>query len=231
MIKTEQLEDNHLFDYIVSFWFGPRRSKPHTELLREYKYTFLEAHCRFLENTLPINNVYFVVNGDCDYNKVMQVIHGFSIDYPIQCINRDNVGFSYGAWQAGLSIALENQVPQYAFLCEDDYIPVVPYFYKPFYNKFDRNTVYVASLFKANHAAISNGFIDYSKINKNRIFTLDGSNNSYGKAEQNQKRFLSHYRRYNVKDVKEHKQPFYDANVDKVLYYGGKCETLIEPIL
>ena len=222
-------QDNHLFDYIISCWFGFRRSGIHTNITNNYKYHFIEKHLEFLENDLPINNVYFVVNGDCDYNKVMQVIRGFSVNYPIEVIVRENRDYSYGAWDRAIRHALQdNTVAQYGFLCEDDYIPATKHFYKPFYNKFTDDVGYVTSWFENKHCAISNGFIKYEKLNKEQPFTLTNAD-TYQAAERNQKYFLKQYD-WQIEDVSEHELPFYDKNVG-LLKYGGDKEVLIEPIL
>lgn len=201
------------FDYIVALWFGDRRKSPPKD-----KYYFLKQHCSFLENTLPITRVIFVINGACDYDEVMQIIREYNIIHECIVLERENKDYSYGAWMRGLQHGLQEGAPEYAFLCEDDYVPTTNKFYEPFLSKFNSQVGYVTSLFKDKHCAISNGFIDYAKIEPHRIFTLTNADR-YNQAERNQVNFLKHYK-WEIRDISECCVPFYDHSVKSIIEYG-----------
>lgn len=241
-----------MFDYIVCFYFGQRRTVLTKSLLKHDKYGFVKRHIDFLEKLTKkniLNDVIFVINdsNDIDYNVVSSLLAKSKIKkYDI--IGRTNIDYSYGAWNDAL-IKNINSKAKYALLLEDDYIPTSLNFYKHFFKKFDNNTAYVCQYYANHgqlgmHAAISNGFIDYEKCRtvyqqKQKIFELidQETSNNYkgGTAEKNQINFLkilTNEFQYSAKDItEENYSVFLDSNSVIKVYGNINGNVLIGPIL
>jgi hypothetical protein len=200
------------FDYVVNFWFGPRSTKkrykydPKSKTAKQlalvygqwyqqvHHYYLVNAHCKFIKNNNidNLNKVYFVINeweeqdNSKVYYEVLEVVKWYGLEGKIKVIFHDNTNHSYGAWNKGIKQLIEDgSKSDYAFLCEDDYLPVDEEFYKPFFFKFDKdksnNVGYIAqhiddvkyhrNVYKKGvgsinthhtqkHAAVSNGFLN-----------------------------------------------------------------------
>jgi RimJ/RimL family protein N-acetyltransferase len=246
-----------MFDYIVCFYFGNRRTSLTNFLLHHNRYGFVKRHIDFLEkltNTDKLNTVIFVVNGKSDADeKIIKSMLSKSKLNNYKVIMRDNVDYSYGAWNEAIIHNLNSEA-EYAFLLEDDYIPANIDFYKYFLELFDENTAYVCQYYGNHgklgmHAAISNGFIDYKKCRvvyeqKQTIFKLIASEHSKdyvnSSAEKNQISFLDHCTKdltYIAKDItKEHYSLFLefirDTTDSKIKAYGNTLgNLLVTPIM
>lgn len=209
-----------MIDYIVCFYFGKRRTQLTNLLLQDNKYGFLKRHIDFLEKfqqTKELNKAIFVINGpsESEIRMVKNILSKSKIkNYSI--IDRNNIDYSYGAWNQAIIENIKSKAP-YAFLTEDDYIPAYNEFHRYFLKEFDENTAYVCQYYDLEcpnkHAAISNGLISYEKCRvvyhkKGTIFKLIGSQNSkeyeIDTAERNQVYFLQHITDefgFNVKDI------------------------------
>ena len=166
-----------------------------------HHYYLVNQHCKFLKRNKidNLNKIIFVINADDEMcvreivkirKEVDEVIKWYDLQDKIKVITHDNTNHSYGAWNIGLKYLIrENQLStgapffyhkpssDYAFLCEDDYIPTDKNFFKPFFKVLEDDKVgYVAqhvddivvlidtrnSKTKKSsyrHAAVSNGFI------------------------------------------------------------------------
>jgi hypothetical protein len=233
-----------MFDYIVAFYFGSRRTPATRDAISTDTYSLVKTHLSFLSESRPegLNRVMLVVNqenpesGTLHCSEIAKLVEQTQLDdLEVLIVARDNNDFSYGAWQDALLIGMDNN-PTYAFLCEDDYIPCTSTFARGFLDRFDDRTAYVCSLYRDNHAAISNGFISYEKCRDayqrfGTIFALIGATN-YTTAECNQINFLSILQRdYLVHDVtQQFNTHFLDWRNEIVIYGDAESETLIKPI-
>jgi len=245
-----------MFDYIVCFYFGNRRM-PLTNLLSKGdRYGFVKRHIEFLDkikNTSEINRIIFAINGisDKDEKMIKRLLSESNLsNYKV--IFRDNIDYSYGAWNHALIDNLDSE-SRYAFLIEDDYIPSSTKFHEHFIKMFDDHTAYVCQYYdtinKIKHAGISNGFIDYYKCREvyekhKNIFKLVSSTDSKdyiaGSAETNQVLFLDYFTKefgYGIKDITEENYSLY-LHINKgqpssvVKLYGNEDGLrLITPIL
>ena len=247
------------YDYIAAFYLGERRNQLYKDLPYTDKYFLVEKHLKFISDTLKdskaLNKVYFIVNENQVenflpvYKDIYALIKKYNLEELVDCDVRVNNGFSYGAWEHVLLKNIKRPTPEYAFLCEDDYIPTVKDFHIPFFNQLkDKDTGFVATLYwdhyKPPHAAISNGFIHYStckQINTrySRIFDLnDNRNSGYGQGVDNQVTFLNLIAStgFKIKDIsKECHIPFLEVgNISgkpSIKYYGNSDgEVVLSPI-
>ena len=232
-----------MFDYIVCFYFGERRVRTTNSLLLSDRYFFVKKHLEFIKNNETvlndINNVILVINNsnDDDLESVTNIKNEYPFSDKITIIGRDNSNYSYGGWNESLIHQINLNTPSsHAFLCEDDYIPCNDNFHKKFIEFFNSDVIYVCQLFMNNHAAISNGFINYEIIknhynNTKELFVLN-NNSDYGNAERNQVNFLNNFRNYKCVDICEKYYSRFLCAIEEIIIYGNKNgEELIKPIL
>lgn len=245
------------YDYIVSFYLLERRSAHYSNNTKNDMFFLLKRHLNFLSrSSFPnLNKIYLVFNIDYvdrfDQKQVTDITDNYPLD--INLIFRENKGLSYGAWNHALIENISKGTSsQYAFLCEDDYIPTTSEFHKPFFKQFkkNKNVGYVAQLLmkfgssEKIHAAISNGFISYKIAQKvynkhNQLFDIwDDSPKEraiYNMGVHNQLFFLDLLigDGYDLEDIAEECcQPFYELRVEGVELYGNpEGPVVIEPIL
>jgi len=237
------------FDYIVAFYLGPRRSVFYTQMTTKDKFFLVKKHLGFLRKnykSMPLNKAYFIINEN-EFSKdlyfeILKFAENYGLSDIVDIDIRNNQGFSYGAWQHALTknVQQDLKVP-YAFLCEDDYVPVSGEFYKPFYDKLATlETGYVAEMVwenPARHAAISNGFIKYHVAKelydtKGQIFTLT-EGKDYHTGVFNQVHFTDLIQeKYTLSDISDnYKVPFYELSKEDLVYYGNlEGEIIIEPV-
>jgi hypothetical protein len=184
---------------IVASYFGERRGGlAGYELLHRLVHSFM-AHAMN-----DIKKVAFLINGTFDQDRVVRIIAPLvgSNRFEISVSQRDNIGMSYGAWNAGI-IAEINKKEGYThyFLLEDDYCVNCDNFVR-FY--LEKNSAFVASMTScvpSLHASISNGLLraDIAEaVYKvfDRVFFLKNCSSTepanYLTAEFNQVHFLDH---------------------------------------
>ncbi len=247
------------YDYVVAFYLGERRNKLYQDLPYTDKYLLVEKHLEFISNTLKnskvLNKVYFIVNENevenflPIYKDIYSLIKKYELEDLVDCDIKPNSGFSYGAWEHVLLKNIKRSVPEYAFLCEDDYIPTIEDFHTPFYNQLKgKNTGFVATLYwpkyKPPHAAISNGFIKYDTCKLihtrySRIFDINSNRTvGYGEGVDNQVTFLNLITAtgFDVLDISEECSiPFLEVgNISgkpSIKYYGNSDgKVVVEPI-
>lgn len=231
-----------MFDYIVCFYFGKRRVKTTNSLLLLDRYFFVKKHLDFIKNNETvlndINNVIFVINdsNDEDLESVKNIKNEYPFSDKIIIIGRDNSNYSYGGWNESLIHQINLNTPSsHAFLCEDDYVPCDENFHKKFIEFFNPDIIYVCQLYINNHAAISNGFIDYNKIKKyykdnKKLFVLY-NNNDYRGAEINQIKFLNNFKNFKCIDITDKYHSKFLKFDNSVVTYGNETgKELIKPI-
>lgn len=247
------------FDYIVAFYLGNRRSTFYNTLGKENKLFLIQQHIKYLQ-TQPegLNNIYFVFNTDGSTSHLSEEVETYIKTFPldINVIFRNNINFSYGAWEEVIIENINNSTTSdYAFLIEDDYIPTSLDSIKPFIEKMqkDENIGYVAQLVSSNasaktrndgnihhHAAISNGLVNYSAAKDaldkySSVFKLNPSKRDYDGGIWNQVHFLNYiitsdYLLLGMED--KYLQPFYELRLEDIIFYGNKKgKILITPIL
>jgi hypothetical protein len=238
------LEPRYDFDYIVCFYFGKRRGEITNQLLNIDRYIFVKRHLEFLLNNKTVIddvvNIIFVISNcnDIDYNNVSDIVNSTILKDKIIVINKNNDNYSYGAWNTGLITRINENI-KYAFLCEDDYVPINPDFHKIFINYFKKDVVYVCQLYREDHASISNGFICYDKCKESYklhgnplklVKTLNGDT-TYNEAIKDQINFLGYYKQYRKLDIcDKYYSDFY--NVNSIVRYGNtNGSQIIKPIM
>lgn len=157
--------------YVVACWFDARRNPQ--EGMQEDPLFNIKQHVEAL-NTLKhsIEATVFVFNNDGTeaFPWVLRSAQAYireNLKTNFYMIEHDNVGISYGAWEAGMQFLGRNF--DYTILLEDDYVPILNNFDRAFIDigKDDPNVFYVCQLDSLNfkqalphrHAAISNGVI------------------------------------------------------------------------
>jgi hypothetical protein len=163
-----------MINYIVACYMGNRRQQNVDPL------AYVKNHIKWLEITKEIDNAIFVFN-DASYIKhnrqeeAVELVIEAGHDYII----RDNINFSYGAWEEGIKSIIKEDKYNYSFLIEDDYIPSQEILIDPFIKRFkygELNNIeigFVACFYDTlisdpnhtpSHAAISNGLISHTAI-------------------------------------------------------------------
>ena len=137
--------------YIVCFFLGERRNA----LAEQDPLVLVNKHIEFL-SSLPKNSkikkAIFVVNCDnTDYpDKIRDTLFNLCKqrmkNIPIEILIRDNVDFSYGAWNDAVAGEIQNKNnADYYFLIEDDYLPTTKDFYNAYLTFMKNKVKYVAS--------------------------------------------------------------------------------------
>lgn len=173
--------------YIVAIWGD--RENDRGELALSY---ILEAHIKALlqNNNESLSEILFVINtlnisvlqDEVDTFVNSELYEKFSKLRETKFLIRHNLGFSYGAWEAGLKSLLGSDIT-HSLLIEDDYVPNYPEFLEAFSNKISSERAFVCQKFEAipnvapKHAAVSNGLISMEAVSVvyktyNQIFSI-----------------------------------------------------------
>lgn len=217
-------------NYIVAFYSGPRRHYGSTTPIMK----FAKEHVKFLSlSPNLITKATFVFNTYDDEleREVFEYLNTIKLPMEFELIKRPNSGMSYGGWNDVISKTISDF--DFSFTIEDDYIPNRLDFIEYFINELDDNTIFVASLYDRNHAAISNGLFVNSK-SYNPAFTITSDNSYANGAVQNQKYYLTKYTEsgYTIKDICDvGYTEFLDAGKNIMQYRNNKLPLLITPIL
>jgi hypothetical protein len=227
--------------YIVAFYLGPRDTLPVNDFLIEDRYHYVKKHIECLKKFCckDITKITFVVS---EYDKkidskVDEVVKKHKGSLPIEVFHRENIGFSYAAWNDVMMKSLNDKEDfDYCFLIEDDYIPNCDYFYTPFTDLFDDKTAFVCQVWNVNHPSVSNGVFSYNIAKKLKekygsIFKLVSDDDSYSGGVENQIHYIDYARqeKYYFTDVRKTSlQIFLDRN--HFVFFGNpKGEILIVP--
>lgn len=223
---------NNTLNYIIAFYLSDRMSRLYSDYTRKNKFYFLEKHIEFLNKGTDIDLVTFVFNVD-DFSVVDEIakkILTSNIQFKYEVVIRYNTGFSYGAWNEVINKNIKKF--DYYFISEDDYIPTIKNFYKPFIDKLSDNAPYVAFMTSEEikrHASFSIGVFKgdacckvYEKYNK--VFKIIETK-EYRDAYTNQIDFFDYFRDfdYTIENIiDEYKLPYMDSSKNSITYYGKK---------
>lgn len=225
-----------MINYIVALYFGSRLSPFCNSLLSKDPLFFFKRHIKFLK--------------ECDATKIEPtfVVSGI---YPTELreyesyyniLYRENIGFSYGAWNDAIKYNLSKNKYNHFFMIEDDYIPTNPNFYKPFIDRATLQTPLVCSKAGGSgdqviHPQISNGIIrsDVCKIiyeKYNDIFVFVGDD--YNSAYYTQINYINNLKTmgYDITDILDSYCSIFNvSNVNKNITFGNpELPTLLIPI-
>ena len=238
-----------MISYIVACYMGKRRQDKLSDI-HSTPLEYIKNHIKWLETADDVGKALFVFN-DASHikfskqNEAVKLVIKAGHDYII----RDNIDFSYGAWEEGIKRIIKDDKYNYSFLIEDDYIPSLPSMLKFYLEQMGDNIAFVASFYQHKtdaHAAISNGLISHkavketisegkeifqlyerSKLPPNVIDQTKRNNIKYPAAIHNQKKFLlnilSEPFNYKVTDItKKNYTKFYAAvGASSGLHYFG----------
>lgn len=226
-------------NYIVTVYLGPRRSKV-MKLVRQLNILYhVERHLEAIKtlNSGNIDRITFVINDYDEESTKMAVELIGNTELPIdkKVIVRENTGFSYAAWECALLDSLDGGF-DYAFLIEDDYVPINADFIRIFLNERKNDTfAFICQLWRNGHASISNGLFAYSAIEKlysKRKELLDTNKSifklhlgtTYDAAIFNQVHYLDYLKEIGLQfaDVtKVSNIPFLESDGDILKIYGN----------
>jgi hypothetical protein len=224
--------------YIIACYFGKRRvHDPYYEAdplhyLKQQVNALITLESDIAHVSIMINKS----SNDPSMSEVIDIISPLSNkQFNCNISFRENVGMSYGAWHEGIN-NLYNKNIKYAFLIEDDYIPVVDNFDDHFLAEMTgtENVKYVCSLYRWGHAAITNGLVDLDAVKEIGGIPYPQSS-AYGDVEQNgqvalSKAFEEH--EFIVLDISEKASvPFLDANGGIVNYGNQELARVISPVI
>ena len=219
-----------VINYIVSIYCGKRRAYD------IYPIKFIEEQIKFLlSKPKYIKYATFVFNQSNNLiveNSIKEKILNLDTNIKMKYISRPNLDFSYGAWETGLLHYIDNEEISHSFLIEDDYIPNRPDFLDFYLKKDSDNVSYVASLWRENHASISNGLIRQKKLKINKeghLFCLrrDGNNNYQSAGHFNQRNYLKFIEGKGVDMLDVGHNEYYEPIKNIYLKYGDTTQPLI----
>jgi hypothetical protein len=202
------------FNYLVSFYFGPRGNENYNARLRQNKFFFAEKHIEFLENYSEknIEKVIFVVNltpkdsQEEITNFFAENSSKISDEIEFDLIFRDNYGFSYAAWNEGIidDLQKESGEAEYYMCLEEDYMLKTDTSILPIIERCNEVTSYVACSAVVNHpdypdhASFSEGM--FYKESCRKVYEEKGSpfyiingNNDYPHAWKIQETFYKNF--------------------------------------
>jgi hypothetical protein len=235
--------------YIVNLYFGERRSFP-----MEYEkdnLLFLKRHLHQLKILKhDISLAVFVINKTKASSEIEKKAQELIIEFKkieTDIVLRDNVNGSYGGWEEGLK--KHSKEFDYAFLIEDDHVPVADNFEKKFQEYLGQEKKFYACQFWDEtgqfylgrpHAAISNGLIDCAVFRTKGRFKLEQpmrvgriSRKYYHLLERNQGEFLNDFCDDGWRVVGLHdkyKSIFVSADSTIIAHGNKDGEELIRPI-
>ena len=244
------------FNYLVSFYFGPRGNENYNARLKDNKFFFAEKHIEFLENYSEnnIEKVIFVVNLTPSDNQE-EITNFFaensskiSDDIEFDLIFRDNYGFSYAAWNEGIidDLQKEEGEAEYYICLEEDYMLRTDTSILPIIERCNEVTSYVACSAVIDHpdypdhASFSEGMFYKDSCRKvyeekgNPFYIING-NNDYPHAWKIQETFYKNFldMGYKITDFLDgYSCDFLYTGSNEVKTFGeSDTEKLIVPIM
>ena len=239
--------------YVVAIWGDRKDSRGKLAL----HYT-LEAHANALLQTNDecLSEILFVINtlkvplvqDEVSIFMNSGLFQKLSKLREIKFLVRDNLGFSYGAWEAGIKSLLGSDIT-HSFLIEDDYVPSYPEFLEAFLSKASSKRAFVCQKLEAipnvapKHAAVSNGLISMKAVSVvfetyNQIFSIFPY--ELGRAEhlmgtENQITFLTLFETlgFEIVDISDsYSVKFFETNTSEIHERGnGKHESPLKPLV
>lgn len=219
-------------NYIIAFYLGARMHQGYSEKIRNNKFYFLEKHIEFINSVDNIDLTTFVFNIHDSSIKDELTAYFNSIEWskPIEVMYRDNVGFSYGAWNDVIKKNLNDF--DYFFLNEDDYIPEDKNFLEPFFENINDDIPFVCGMIlhePSTHAAFSCGLIKSNACKHiyeryDDVFYIVKSN-TYADAYNTQISFYNYFFEsgYSIGDIINVRcLPYMDSSKNKITWYGDR---------
>lgn len=171
------------FTYIIALFAGRVELDSFVNYFDNLVQMHLKAIEKFDQNS--VSKVVLVINSDSPemLSKALSSANLFEDSFiPVQVLVRENLGYSYGAWEFGVLCNLQEDVDGY-FLIEDDYLPSSQDFLNYFSDKLTPNVGFVAQTIEALtgtaplHAAVSNGLLSKNAVvvtleKFNRLFAI-----------------------------------------------------------
>jgi hypothetical protein len=223
-----------MFDYVICFYFGPRRGQATGKIDRYY---YIKKHYEFVKkHKSKLKNIVFVLNGvdlnDDIYREVKELVPEEYL------MPRENYSGSYGAWNDAIVKIIDNAAP-HILICEDDYLPEDCSF-EVFRSEFDSGIIYVCQLYAklrqtVLHPAISKGLISSSKAkdiisNTGCLFHLNHKGRSYQELDSLQMSFTSHFPENSIKALDQYRHRFKSC-IDGIIEYGTlEAPEVIKPL-
>lgn len=158
------------FAYIIALFAG----RVELDSFVNYFDNLVEMHLKAIETFAQssVSKVVLVINSDSPemLSEALNSANLFENSFiPVQVIVRENLGYSYGAWEYGILCNVQEEVDGY-FLIEDDYLPSSEDFLSYFSDKLTLNVGFVAQTIEAlsgmapMHAAVSNGLLSKKAV-------------------------------------------------------------------
>ena len=98
--------------YIIATWLGPRRADYYTKQFQSDPYFLVKQHITNLSifDNDNINKIIIVVNENDELidANLQEELNKLNSKIPYEIIIRENTGFSYAAWDAGIRYCLQN---------------------------------------------------------------------------------------------------------------------------
>jgi hypothetical protein len=187
-------------NYVVALYFGKRNMPGVNNMLLKDPYSIAKAHLHALD-TLEIPAVKKAIFVVSEYKTeidrgFIQVVNEYKGKIPVEIVFRENLGYSYSAWNDVLNAAVESKnLDEYYFLFEDDYVANQDYFYQDYLDRLKDNVGYVCQDKGDNHARLGNGIIStkIAKIVKDAqgdVFYIPHQDDTYSGAVLNNYHFL-----------------------------------------
>ena len=231
-------------NYVISNYVGARRFAPKLQLDPLF---YIKSHCNYFTNNKleGVSKITFVLNKSDDYRRdeeFIDYVNNIKLSTEHELIVRDNIGFSYGAWQ---SVVEKNKDFDYHFLLEDDYIPrdnkIIENFFNAMQNK--DKTVFVCCIYENGHCAMSSGLLNTKIVNKeitegrlNLKMILNAEkiqSSDYALGVNNQRIFLKNFEElgYNIKDLAKENKWLFVNHLGDITHHGNPMGTiLLEPL-
>lgn len=231
---TEKMNVN----YVVANYLGERRFAPS---LAEDPLFYVKAHCKFFQdnNVENVSKVTFVLNKSDEKidEQFVNFLKNEKLNVEHEVIVRDNVGFSYGAWQ---DMVERNPDFDYHFLIEDDYVPTTGKIINRFLEGFKNDTIYVCCIYERGHCAMSSGLLNTKMVinekKKNTEMILNATKSlskDYCDGIHNQKIFLKNFEElgYNICDLSEKYRWLFVNHLGNISQHGNlEGEILLKPL-
>lgn len=242
--------ENYTINYVVALYFGERMSKKHNSILEVNQYYLLEEHLKFIcDCKNNIRQITFVINGKSPADILDKIKHNIPKYVDVSILQRENVGFSYAGWNDVIINDINNNSEfDYYFLIEDDFVPNMAEFYKPFVKKCTDKNPFVCNLVldsPKRHPAMPHGLIQTKSCKKiyekyNTVFLIYANPNankddSYKFAWKTQTDYYDYFinEGYTVDDITdEFSASFHNSQDDSIRNYGDERNlSLLNPIL
>lgn len=230
-------------NYIPAFYIGNRVHTDYNNNIKQNPLILVEKHIEALKNT-EINLVSFVFNLDdlSIANELEDKIKKYNINFNYECIFRQNMGCSYGAWNDVIIKNLDDF--DYFFIIEDDFIPTNPEFYKPFVQRCSDKYPYICEFTDVTwtglpHPSIPHGIIQAKSCREiykkyKNILKIYNDNNNLETFYKIQRECFEYFinENFGIKDIlDEYSAPFMSSPTRQITIFGNPSNpSLLTPV-